>query len=102
MRRGSDSGEKHEYTFGLTAFALWWVGLRLLVANDGFRCREALCSFFSLFSTIQLTSASGSESTAGVPTHLLVSWTNMADLLAQEGTAMTDAAGPTELTCVKD
>ena len=31
MRQGSESGEMHDYSFGLTAFALWRVGVALLV-----------------------------------------------------------------------
>ncbi len=31
MRQGSESGEMHDYSFGLTAFAPWHVGSTLLV-----------------------------------------------------------------------
>lgn len=81
MRQGSDSGETRDCTVGLAAFALWRAGSSPPVAIGGFCALvKHFPSFFTLFFPIQPTRAGGSEDTADAPTHLLVSWTNMADL----------------------
>lgn len=42
MRQGSESGEMHDYSFGLTAFAPWRVGSTPLVPLPGVRCAFAI------------------------------------------------------------